>query len=107
MVPGHPNHTSFLAPEVGTFEGECAEFCGTQHAHMRFLVIVEPPDKFSRWIEHQQQPVHSPWGSSVPAIRKERGARQRTRLLRVMNRKEGHGTTGDRPTHRSLSLIHI
>lgn len=60
MVPGRTNHTSFLAPEVGIFQGKCAEFCGTQHANMRFLLVVEPPEEFSRWVEHQQEPAREP-----------------------------------------------
>jgi len=49
LVPGRQN-TLFIKPErVGTYRGQCAEFCGLQHAHMALLVVVEPEQQFEAW----------------------------------------------------------
>lgn len=56
-VPGHPNHIWLQADKAGTYQGECAEYCGTQHAWMRFLVIAEKPEDFNRWRETQLRPL--------------------------------------------------
>jgi cytochrome c oxidase subunit 2 len=60
LVPGHVNRTSFLAATPGTYLGECAEFCGLQHARMRFFLIVESAADFSAWITHQQEDATEP-----------------------------------------------
>jgi len=49
MIPGRDNSLVFTPTEAGTFRAQCAEFCGTQHAHMALLVVVEPPEDFARW----------------------------------------------------------
>jgi cytochrome c oxidase subunit II len=54
IVPGHPNHLQLEADRPGTYLGVCAEFCGTEHAWMRFQVIAQPPDSFSEWLHAQQ-----------------------------------------------------
>jgi cytochrome c oxidase subunit 2 len=50
LIPGHPTTTWFRADQPGTFRGQCAEFCGLQHAHMRFVVVAEPETSFTQWI---------------------------------------------------------
>lgn len=52
-IPG--KHTVLLlrADRPGAYEGQCAEFCGTEHANMRFLVIAEDPHQFALWRDHQ------------------------------------------------------
>jgi cytochrome c oxidase subunit 2 len=52
-VPDHFNTIAFQADRVGTYRGQCAEFCGLQHAHMGFIVVVESPDKFQTWFNNQ------------------------------------------------------
>jgi cytochrome c oxidase subunit 2 len=56
-VPGHPNEIWLEADQPGTYMGECAEYCGTQHAWMRFLVIAESPMAFDSWTRQQLQPL--------------------------------------------------
>jgi cytochrome c oxidase subunit II len=60
MIPGHPTHTFLRADRPGTFMGQCAEFCGYEHAFMRFVVVAEPEEDFRRWIEAQRQPAAKP-----------------------------------------------
>jgi cytochrome c oxidase subunit 2 len=45
---------------VGIFRGQCAEYCGTQHAHMALIVVVEPYSDFIKWWNHQLQPAPAP-----------------------------------------------
>lgn len=56
-VPGQPNHIWIQADKPGTYMGVCSEFCGTQHAWMRFLVVAEEPEKFEAWQRAQLQPA--------------------------------------------------
>ena len=67
MIPGTVNHITFLPITTGTYLGECANFCGVQHAHMRFLIIVEPPAQFAAWFANQMKPAASPVGSQATA----------------------------------------
>ncbi len=49
VIPGHERRLSFTPRESGTYYGECAEFCGTAHAWMRFIVKVQPRADFDTW----------------------------------------------------------
>jgi cytochrome c oxidase subunit 2 len=57
VIPGHDNQTWFQATQPGTYHGQCAEFCGVEHADMRFDVVVESPDQFQAWVKQQQSPL--------------------------------------------------
>jgi cytochrome c oxidase subunit 2 len=61
VVPHRVNQL-VMTPEVaGEYPGQCAEYCGTSHANMRFRVVVHPKDEFDRWVKSQQAPpVESP-----------------------------------------------
>jgi len=50
LVPGQVNHLRLTATKAGTYRGQCAEFCGIQHAHMIFYVIAQEPADFQRWL---------------------------------------------------------
>jgi cytochrome c oxidase subunit II len=55
VIPNHKN-TMWIDPhEAGTYLGQCAEFCGTEHALMLLRVIVEPRADFQRWAEAEKQ----------------------------------------------------
>jgi cytochrome c oxidase subunit II len=56
-IPGQVNRESFRATKLGTFRGQCAEFCGIQHAAMLAYVKVLPPDQYDSWV---QQRLSSP-----------------------------------------------
>jgi cytochrome c oxidase subunit 2 len=49
-IPGQTNHLRLEATEAGTYRGECAEYCGIQHANMSYVVIAEQPADFDRWL---------------------------------------------------------
>jgi cytochrome c oxidase subunit 2 len=50
LVPGHPISTWLQADKAGEYWGQCAEFCGHQHANMRLLVVAEPEEQFQAWL---------------------------------------------------------
>jgi cytochrome c oxidase subunit 2 len=53
LIPGYQNALWIQADQEGSYRGQCAEFCGHQHAHMAFIVIAEPVDKFKAWLAQQ------------------------------------------------------
>ena len=53
IIPGQTNVTWMEASASGVFRGQCAEFCGLQHAHMAFMVVAQPPADFQRWWDRQ------------------------------------------------------
>lgn len=60
VIPGRTNLLPMEPTRTGTFRGACAEFCGTAHARMNFMVIVQEPQEFEAWIAHQAQPASPP-----------------------------------------------
>jgi cytochrome c oxidase subunit 2 len=48
------------ADKPGVYRGQCAEFCGLQHAHMGLMVVAESGDDFNKWVKAQQQPAAAP-----------------------------------------------
>jgi cytochrome c oxidase subunit 2 len=60
VIPGHANVLDLTPRRVGWFRGQCAEFCGLQHAHMAFDVKVETPEAFAAWLAGQARPAATP-----------------------------------------------
>ncbi len=60
LIPGRPNELSVRAERPGVYRGQCAEFCGLQHAHMAFFVIAEPQGDFDKWADAQRRPATQP-----------------------------------------------
>jgi cytochrome c oxidase subunit 2 len=60
LIPGHYNEQWLHADRPGVFRGQCAEFCGLQHAKMAMLVIAEPPEQFAAWVAQQRKPATTP-----------------------------------------------
>ncbi len=55
LIPNFPNQMWIDPYEPGLFLGQCAQYCGTQHAKMLLRVYVQPRDEFDRWVREQQQ----------------------------------------------------
>jgi cytochrome c oxidase subunit 2 len=60
LIPGRETDVTILPKKVGIYRGQCAEFCGTQHAHMAFVVNVDSNTDFQKWWQHQLQPASAP-----------------------------------------------
>lgn len=60
VIPGHTNYTAIQATKAGVYHGQCAEFCGAQHALMRIKVIASPQAEFQQWVQAQQAAAAAP-----------------------------------------------
>jgi cytochrome c oxidase subunit 2 len=54
LIPNHPNSMWIDPHETGLYLGQCAQYCGTQHAKMLLRVYVDSPQDFRRWVETQR-----------------------------------------------------
>lgn len=66
LIPNHPNQMWIDPHETGLFLGQCAQYCGTQHAKMLLRVYVDTRAEFDRWVRRQQQ---APQNGSMPGQR--------------------------------------
>jgi cytochrome c oxidase subunit 2 len=60
LIPSRVTTMWIDADRPGKFRGQCAEFCGLQHAHMSLWVVAEPEADFQRWTENQLKPAVTP-----------------------------------------------
>src|ERR1043165_63189 len=60
LIPGHSTAIYLQADRGGTYYGQCAEFCGAEHAKMRLVVIAESADKFHDWLTAALRPAPEP-----------------------------------------------
>ena len=59
-IPGQRNRILLYSNKVGTFRGQCAEYCGLQHAHMSMLVIVQSKPAFAAWLKRESAKARQP-----------------------------------------------
>jgi cytochrome c oxidase subunit II len=59
-IPGQTNVSWLEARDAGRYLGQCTEYCGWQHAHMRLEVVAESRSDFERWRAQQLQPAPAP-----------------------------------------------
>ncbi len=57
LIPNHLNHMWFNPDKPGMYVGQCAQFCGVEHAKMLLRVYVQTPEDFAAWVKNQQQPA--------------------------------------------------
>src|SRR5215204_3340554 len=57
LIPGQRNAILLQADRKGAYRGQCAEFCGLQHANMAFYVIAEPAQRWQRWAARERRPA--------------------------------------------------
>jgi cytochrome c oxidase subunit 2 len=60
LIPGRETDITITPKKTGIFRGQCAEFCGVQHAHMALIVDVDSYPDFIKWWDHQLQPAAAP-----------------------------------------------
>jgi cytochrome c oxidase subunit 2 len=60
MIPGRTNVLRITADKAGVFRGQCAEYCGAQHAKMALLVVALAPPQFDAWLASQMEPGREP-----------------------------------------------
>jgi cytochrome c oxidase subunit 2 len=57
QIPGRVNELSLQADKPGRYRGQCAEYCGLQHANMIFTVVAEPREVFDDWLANEAEPA--------------------------------------------------
>lgn len=98
MIPGRVNRLVLEPSRLGRFRGQCAEFCGTGHANMAFIVEVLPAADFSSWLAAQAAPARPP--SSAAAERGEHLFLQRgCALCHSVRGTAARGSVGPDLTH--------
>jgi cytochrome c oxidase subunit II len=70
-VPGRVNGLTLQADKPGIYRGQCAEYCGEQHARMALHVVALPQEEFDRWLAREAQPAAAPAG---PMLERGRAA---------------------------------
>jgi cytochrome c oxidase subunit II len=60
MIPGRDATIEFRADKAGVYRGQCAEFCGYEHALMAFSIVADPPAQYEAWAARQRQPAAAP-----------------------------------------------
>src|SRR5271170_3351642 len=68
LIPNHPNSTWIDPHEIGLYLGQCAQYCGTQHAKMLLRASVDSRADFDRWVKAQQQTAQEDARLSTEAI---------------------------------------
>ena len=68
-VPGRPSFLWLEADRPGTYTGYCSEFCGAQHAWMRFRVVADPEPDFDAWLRRQALPPPGATGDAAMGAR--------------------------------------
>jgi cytochrome c oxidase subunit 2 len=64
-MPDHPNSLLLYAKKPGAYRGQCAEFCGLQHAKMAMRVYADPPARFRAWLANESKPAQESAGFGV------------------------------------------
>ena len=80
LIPNHPNTTWIDPHETGLFLGQCAQYCGTQHAKMLLRVVVDSRADFDKWV-HLQQAKVQPDASLSPDAEEGRRVFNRTACI--------------------------
>jgi cytochrome c oxidase subunit II len=57
LIPNRTNHMWIDPYKTGLYVGQCAQYCGTQHAKMLLRVYVDSPEQFDRWVQQQKKPA--------------------------------------------------
>lgn len=60
LIPGRSTEIRMRADRAGTYRGQCAEFCGQQHALMALLIMADAPADYAAWADHQRRPAAAP-----------------------------------------------
>jgi len=98
LIPGYTTAIWMQADRPGVFRGQCAEFCGLQHAHMAFDVVAESGKAFERWLDAMRQPAPPPH-SSVERRGRDLFIAYRCAGCHTVNGTDAHGQTAPDLTH--------
>ena len=98
LVPGYRQTFWLQADTAGVYRGQCAEFCGLQHAYMAFYVIADPPAQFQSWLASQRKPAATP-ADSVAARGLQVFLGAHCPMCHSITGTPAYGTVGPNLTH--------
>ncbi len=98
MVPGRVTGLTLHAQKSGVYRGQCAEYCGEQHARMALHVVAEPPAQFDAWLARQSAPAAPP-ASAVLARGRQAFLDQRCVACHTIRGVGGQSRAGPDLTH--------
>ncbi len=104
LIPGQTNTFWLRADKPGIYHGQCAEYCGMQHAHMGVIVVAETAEQFAKWMRAQQQPAAPPQ-THVDSLGAEAFQRGACSLCHTIRGTEAHGVLGPDLTHVGSRLM--
>ncbi|MGE4239253.1 cytochrome c oxidase subunit II [Ramlibacter sp.] len=98
MVPGRLQHLLFTARRAGAYRGQCAEFCGEQHARMAMHVVALDPASFDAWLSAQAKPASAP-GAPMLARGRDAFLQQRCDACHAVRGQTAESRFGPDLTH--------
>jgi cytochrome c oxidase subunit 2 len=98
LIPGRINQVDLTPTRAGWFRGQCAEFCGVQHAHMALDVKVDTPQEFATWLASQKRPAAAPV-DAVAARGLQVVSRGQCAMCHVIRGTQATGRAGPDLTH--------
>jgi cytochrome c oxidase subunit 2 len=98
-VPGLANRVLLIADKPGVYRGQCAEFCGLQHAHMAVFVIAQPKAAYERWLARNARPATTAAGRGKQVFFSNACAD-----CHQIRGTDAHGTVGPDLTHFASRL---
>ena len=99
LVPGNINRVTLRADRPGLYEGQCAEFCGVQHAQMRLQVVAEPEAQYRAWLAAQRQDAVASAADAGAQHGRDVFLGAACPLCHTVRGTPAHGTVGPDLTH--------
>jgi cytochrome c oxidase subunit 2 len=103
LIPGQTTRILLEADQPGTYRGQCAEYCGLQHAHMAMYVIAQPPAQFRTWLASEAKPAQPQQGAPSPGFQAF-NAENACSGCHTVRGTNAHGDVGPDLTHVASRL---
>jgi cytochrome c oxidase subunit 2 len=98
-IPGRRNRILLYADRPGSYRGQCAEFCGLQHANMALYVVAQPMSAYKAWLTNMSGPARSPTDGAAQAGERLFMADQCASCHTIRGTAASYGTVGPDLTH--------
>jgi cytochrome c oxidase subunit 2 len=103
LIPGRDTNIHLQPTRIGVFRGQCAEFCGAQHANMALYVVVQSQEDFDNWRAAQLQAANNPTDSGSSRGR-DAFMSSACPLCHTIRGTDAAGTSGPDLTHLASRL---
>ena len=98
LIPGRQNRVLLYASRPGSYRGQCAEFCGIQHAHMSLYVVAQSPAAYQAWLTREASPA-PPSGAGAARIGQQLFMSSQCASCHEIRGTPAQGTVGPDLTH--------